>query len=111
MRATLGQVEAFYWITQLGSFRAAAAKLNLTQPTVSLRVSNLEEALGIRSLGSLHPSHPDLGTSRVGQALHGRQQRIGRRSPEHVDSRLGCDHFRVLNVLAHFFQIQVLAAP
>ena len=47
MKATLGQIEAFYWITRLGSFRAAAAKLNLTQPTVSLRMHNLEEALGL----------------------------------------------------------------
>ena len=47
MRATLTQLEAFYWITQLGSFGAAAAKLNRTPPTVSLRVRNLEEALGL----------------------------------------------------------------
>jgi DNA-binding transcriptional LysR family regulator len=48
MRATLGQIEAFYWIERLGSFRAAAAQLNVTQPTVSLRIRGLETALGIR---------------------------------------------------------------
>ena len=47
MRATLGQIEAFYWIERLGGFRAAAAQLNLTQPTVSLRIKGLEEALGV----------------------------------------------------------------
>ena len=47
MRITLNQIEAFYWIVQLGSFRAAASRLNLTQPTISLRVRSLEEALGI----------------------------------------------------------------
>ncbi|MBI3707021.1 MAG: LysR family transcriptional regulator [Proteobacteria bacterium] len=48
MKATLSQIEAFYWITRLGSFRAAAMQLNLTQPTVSLRIHNLEESLGVR---------------------------------------------------------------
>ncbi|HXP73796.1 MAG TPA: LysR family transcriptional regulator [Stellaceae bacterium] len=48
MRATLGQIEAVYWIVRLGSFRAAAVQLNLTQPTISLRIKSLEEALGIR---------------------------------------------------------------
>jgi DNA-binding transcriptional LysR family regulator len=46
MKTTLSQMEAFYWIARLGSFRAAAAQLNLTQPTVSLRIRCLEEALG-----------------------------------------------------------------
>src|SRR5258708_11280983 len=48
MKATLSQIEAFYWIAQLGSYRAAAAQLNLTQPTVSLRIRNLEHALEVR---------------------------------------------------------------
>ncbi|MBI1774486.1 MAG: LysR family transcriptional regulator [Proteobacteria bacterium] len=48
MKATLSQIEAFYWIAQLGSYRAAAAHLNLTQPTVSLRIRSLEHALDIR---------------------------------------------------------------
>ena len=47
MRATLGQIEAVYWIERLGSFRAAAVQLNLTQPTISLRIKSLEQALGI----------------------------------------------------------------
>jgi len=48
MRATLGQIEAVYWIERLGGFRAAAVQLNLTQPTISLRIKSLEEALGVR---------------------------------------------------------------
>jgi DNA-binding transcriptional LysR family regulator len=47
MRATLNQIEAFYWIARLGGFQAAAARLNLTQPTISLRIRGLEEALGV----------------------------------------------------------------
>jgi DNA-binding transcriptional LysR family regulator len=48
MRATLNQIEAFYWIARLGGFHAAAARLNLTQPTISLRVRGLEAALGVK---------------------------------------------------------------
>jgi DNA-binding transcriptional LysR family regulator len=48
MKTTLSQIEALYWIARLGSFRAAAARLNLTQPTISLRIKALEAALGIR---------------------------------------------------------------
>jgi len=47
MRATLNQIEAFYWIARLGGFHPAAARLNLTQPTISLRIRGLEEALGV----------------------------------------------------------------
>jgi DNA-binding transcriptional LysR family regulator len=46
MRFTLAQIETFFWIAQLGSFQAAARRLNLAQPTVSLRIRELEQALG-----------------------------------------------------------------
>ncbi|UZF95776.1 LysR family transcriptional regulator [Bosea sp. NBC_00550] len=46
MRYTFGQAEAFYWVARLGGFRAAATHLNLAQPTVSLRVKELERILG-----------------------------------------------------------------
>ena len=48
MKATLAQLEAFYWIARLRGFRAAAGHLNLTQPTVSLRIRGLEQALGLK---------------------------------------------------------------
>src|ERR1700738_1988125 len=46
MRVQISQLEAVYWIAQLGSFRAAAAQLNLSQPTISMRVRELERHLG-----------------------------------------------------------------
>ena len=46
MRPTLAQLEALYWIGRLGSFHAAARKLHLTQPTISARISQLEDILG-----------------------------------------------------------------
>ncbi len=48
MRASLAQLEAFYWITRLGSFHAAARHLHITQPTVSARIAELENILGAR---------------------------------------------------------------
>ena len=41
------QLEAFVWITRLGSFAAAAERLNVTQPTISQRVHELELQLGV----------------------------------------------------------------
>ena len=46
MRASLAQLEAFYWIARLGSFHAAARHLHITQPTVSARIAELEKILG-----------------------------------------------------------------
>ncbi len=48
MRASLAQLEAFYWIARLGSFHAAARHLHITQPTVSARIAELENLLGAR---------------------------------------------------------------
>jgi DNA-binding transcriptional LysR family regulator len=46
MRLTLAQIETFYWIARLGSFHAAARQLNLTQPSISGRIRELELELG-----------------------------------------------------------------
>ena len=47
MRLTLAQLEAFLWAVELGSVQAAARQLHLAQPTVSLRLRDLENALGV----------------------------------------------------------------
>ena len=47
---TLKQLIAFYWICNLGSFSAAAAKLNTTQSTISIRIRELEDQLGVQVL-------------------------------------------------------------
>ncbi len=43
-------LETFVWVAQLKSFRGAAAKLNTTQPSISQRVAQLEDQLGVRLL-------------------------------------------------------------
>ncbi|MCC0025146.1 MAG: LysR family transcriptional regulator [Hyphomicrobiaceae bacterium] len=40
-------LEAFYWAAQLRSFNKAADRLNITQPTISYRIRELEEQLGV----------------------------------------------------------------
>jgi DNA-binding transcriptional LysR family regulator len=50
----LVQLETVLWIARLGSFRAAADKLNSTQPTLSARVKELESDLGIEIFDRSH---------------------------------------------------------
>ena len=45
-RITIAQLEAFHWTAALGSVERAAKQLNLAQPTISLRLKGLEEAIG-----------------------------------------------------------------
>lgn len=40
-------LETFYWIAKLGSFRATGDKLYASQPTISARISGLEDELGV----------------------------------------------------------------
>jgi DNA-binding transcriptional LysR family regulator len=48
MRYTLAQLEAFLWVARLGGFGPAARHLSLTQPTISLRIREMENSLGVR---------------------------------------------------------------
>ena len=43
----LTQLETFYWTVRLGSFSAAAERLNATQSTVSIRIQELEQQFGV----------------------------------------------------------------
>jgi DNA-binding transcriptional LysR family regulator len=47
VRWRLDQLEALVWISRLGSFRAAARKLNVSQPAVSGRIRELERLAGV----------------------------------------------------------------
>jgi DNA-binding transcriptional LysR family regulator len=48
MRISLQQIETFYWVARLGGFHAAARHQHLTQPTISARIQEFEEHLGVR---------------------------------------------------------------
>ena len=41
------QLETLYWVARLGSFAAAARKLNTSQPAISQRIRDLERTLGV----------------------------------------------------------------
>lgn len=43
----LKQIEAFVSVSDLGTFRRAADRLNTTQPNISIRIAQLEEHLGV----------------------------------------------------------------
>jgi DNA-binding transcriptional LysR family regulator len=47
-KPTIAQLEAFSAICRLGTFQAAAEHLNVTQPTISLRIRDLERTVGKR---------------------------------------------------------------
>lgn len=46
-RIAIYHLETLLWIARLGTFRAAAERLNTTQPAISARVREMEEQLGI----------------------------------------------------------------
>jgi DNA-binding transcriptional LysR family regulator len=71
----LSALETFYWIVRLGTFHAAARKLNVSQAAVSARIRELETSLGLRLF------------DRVGRSV--RQTPHGRKVYEHADRILG----------------------
>lgn len=68
----LKSLEAFVWIVRLGGFRAAAARLNTTQPSVSARIDQLEKSLGVTLF---HPPRRTVLT-REGEILLGYAERM-----------------------------------
>lgn len=49
-KITLKQLEAFAFVVDMGTFRAAASALGTTQPNISARISALETSLGVTLL-------------------------------------------------------------
>lgn len=47
-RIALYHLETLLWIARLGTFQAAAERLNITQPAISTRVREIEDQLGIK---------------------------------------------------------------
>ncbi|MEM9579836.1 MAG: LysR family transcriptional regulator [Pseudomonadota bacterium] len=72
-RITLKQLEAFVYVVDTGTFRAAAAALGTTQPNISSRIAALESALQVVLL------YRDAGSVRVsekGQVLLARARDV-----------------------------------
>lgn len=73
MRITLAQIAAFFWTAKLGTVRAAAERLHITQPSLSLRMSELERTLGNRLFVR---EGRNLGLSTYGRALFPRAEAL-----------------------------------
>ena len=91
-------IETFLWVANLRSFRGAAEKLNTTQPAVSMRISQLEDVLGVRLL---ERDRRVVATTPKGQELLGYAERLMRLRAELIEAvgdrstmrgivRLGC---------------------
>lgn len=91
MKLTLAQLEALFWVARLGSVRAAAARLSITQPALSLRIRELEAAVNGRLLNrdSYRATVTTLGVEVVQQAERMLEiaERIGERDAEGDDIR------------------------
>src|SRR5260370_35396803 len=70
MQSSLAQLEALHWVVRLGSFRAAATRLNLPQPAVSVRIRELEAVGGGKLFrnGSYRAKPTPLGRGLAAQA-------------------------------------------
>jgi len=108
----LRQLEAFVSVATLRSFRAAANRLNLTQPAVSLRLSALEAELGVqlfdRNGRTVRPTAKGLELlAYAEQVLDGTHKfkRAARSSEMSQKVRLG-----VTSVIVHAWLTELLAA-
>lgn len=52
----INNLETFVWVVRFGSFTKAAQKLNASQPTVSMRIRELEKNLGVSLFDRRHKS-------------------------------------------------------
>src|SRR6266702_3626795 len=66
MDVSLRQVRAFVCVAQLKSFTRAATVLHLAQPTLTVQIRSLEDALGVRLLDRTSRS---VDLTRVGREL------------------------------------------
>lgn len=82
MHLTLNQIKAFERIARLGSFSAAALELNLTQPSVSQRISELESAL---ATSLFNRRGPRIELTAEGRALLEYADRVLNKTAEIVD--------------------------
>lgn len=73
MRFTLAQLEAFASIVEAGTFHGAARRLNVTQPTITQRIRELEAALRTRLFLR---NGPRFQLTAEGQALVDYAQRV-----------------------------------
>lgn len=67
------QLEALYWLRELGSFQRVADRIHVTQPAVSARIATLEESTGVQLVDR---SASSLQLTRQGEAVAGYAERL-----------------------------------
>jgi DNA-binding transcriptional LysR family regulator len=91
VKLTLAQLEALFWVARMGSVRAAAARLSITQPALSLRIKDLEAAIGgtllNRSSYRATPTTFGLEVVRQAERMLDLAERIGDRAAPSSDIR------------------------
>ena len=106
-RMTVGQIDALLAVARSGTFQEAAHRLNVTQPTISLRIKELETALGVtlfdRSGRRAKPTPEGLIAIRyAGEAvglLDELSARLGGVTPLHGVLRLGASEMIAMTCL------------
>ena len=96
----LDQLRALTEVAALGSFSAAARKLNLTQPAISLQIRELESRWGLRLIERVGKS---ARATAPGRQLIEHARRIAREC-DHAESAMrglrdGCDARRLVEAL------------
>ena len=86
---TLKQIESFVWVAKLGSFRATAERLHTTQPNISVRISQLESALGLKLF---HRDSSSVSLTPMGHSLLGHAERILAATEEFAQKSSRSDH-------------------
>ena len=76
-------IETFMWVATLRSFRRAADKLNTTQPSVSMRIAQLEDYLGVRLL---ERDRRFVALTHKGQEFLGHAERLIRQRAEMIEA-------------------------
>lgn len=97
---TLAQMEAFLAISDAGSFRVAADRLGITQPSISQRIKELETALGchlfVRGKGGVKLSESGQIALQYAQrsfdVLHEMERRLSSGDPLSGSLRLGASN-------------------
>ncbi len=116
---TLAQLDAFRWVARLSSFRGAAERLHVTQPTISLRIRELESELGVtlferRNEGTRLTPEGDVMLRYVEQGLDvfdAMRERLRTRDPLRGVLRLGTSDMFAMSYLPQIVQRLEVAYP
>jgi len=105
-RVTLRQLQIFEMVVRLGGYTRAAEALHLTQPTVSMQIKKLNEALGLPLLEQVgrhvHPTAAGRDVYAAAQDILGRMVALGDSTSERKGVIKGDLHISVITTATYF---------